>query len=232
MATISPDRKYVVYQHINLINNKRYIGITQQNIKKRWQNGFGYQTQRLFWRAIQKYGWNNFKHEVLFCNLTQKEAEMFEVELIKYYKSNNKKYGYNIASGGEHGNLGYIHSKEARQKISIANKGHIITDEHRQKLRDNNARYWLNKKRPQETINKLKQSHLGHFPSQETKLKMSISRSGKNNYRSRQVICVETNQIFDTLTQASREMNINIGSISLNCQNKIEHCKGLHFKYY
>ena len=56
-------------------NNKKYIGITCQEPEKRWINGKGYKTNDYFFRAIQKYNWNNIKHEILFNNLTKKEAE-------------------------------------------------------------------------------------------------------------------------------------------------------------
>ena len=57
-------RNYCVYKHTSP-SNKVYIGITSQEPERRWQNGYGYATQQLFWRAIQKYGWDNFKHEII-----------------------------------------------------------------------------------------------------------------------------------------------------------------------
>ena len=49
---------YTVYVHITP-NNKYYVGITKQNVQNRWKNSLGYKSQRLFWRAIQKYGWDS-----------------------------------------------------------------------------------------------------------------------------------------------------------------------------
>ena len=83
-------KTWCVYMHTNIINNKKYIGITKKSPKKRWGcKGYGYKkSQPVFWNAIQKYGWDNFKHEILFNNLSQKEAQEKEIELIAKYKTN------------------------------------------------------------------------------------------------------------------------------------------------
>ena len=79
------DRRWCVYCHTNMINNKKYIGQTkEQPRERRWGNGgIGYKTQQYFWRAIQKYGWDNFKHEVLYTELTKEEAEVALEALTK-----------------------------------------------------------------------------------------------------------------------------------------------------
>lgn len=111
---------YSVYKHTlpkeisGKDNDMLYIGITMQDINKRWQNGLGYKHNLYFNNAIRKYGWKNFKHEILFSGLSKEEAEQKEVELIDYYKSNQRNYGYNITNGGEC--LGK-HSEETKQKM-------------------------------------------------------------------------------------------------------------------
>ena len=69
---------YKVYKHTNKTNNKVYIGITQQKLEKRWQNGYGYKEQIYFYNAIKKYGWDNFNHELLFDNLTEEQAKAIQ----------------------------------------------------------------------------------------------------------------------------------------------------------
>lgn len=96
---------YCVYKHTSP-NGKCYIGITSNNPLIRWSNGNGYSGQPYFFRAILKYGWDNFKHEILFSDLTKEEACQKEIELIKFHKSNNPNYGYNISTGGEGSNSG------------------------------------------------------------------------------------------------------------------------------
>ena len=57
---------WTVYKHINLQNNKIYIGITSQPVEDRWKNGNGYKNNQIFYEDIQKYGWKEgFLHEIL-----------------------------------------------------------------------------------------------------------------------------------------------------------------------
>ena len=95
-------RKYVVYKHTNLVNGKVYIGITRQDLNKRWQNGYGY-VGTYFGNAVQKYGWDNFSHEILRTGLTEEEACAEEKRLISVYQSQDKDHGYNIMEVGQTG---------------------------------------------------------------------------------------------------------------------------------
>ena len=67
------DKKWLVYTHISP-SNKYYIGITSQNVKKRWRNGNGYKDSVKFYNAIKKYGWDDFKHIVLIDKLDRETA--------------------------------------------------------------------------------------------------------------------------------------------------------------
>lgn len=96
---------YTVYAHINKINGKMYIGVTRQELHKRFgKTGNGYKGQG-FYTAIQKYGWDNFDHETIASGLTKEEAENFEILLINKLKTRNDKYGYNRAIGGSIDNV-------------------------------------------------------------------------------------------------------------------------------
>ena len=89
---------YCVYAHTSP-NGKKYIGMTKngENPNKRWQNGNGYITQRKFYNAIKKYGWDNFRHEILKNNLNFSSACYWEMYYIRFYKTDEK--GYNVLSG-------------------------------------------------------------------------------------------------------------------------------------
>ena len=53
--------EYSVYMHTTP-SGKRYIGITCQDPKIRWGNGYNYKKQPYFSNAINEFGWNNIKH--------------------------------------------------------------------------------------------------------------------------------------------------------------------------
>ena len=165
------ETNYYVYLHTNLINGKKYVGITSQEPEQRWKNGKGYKGQH-FSNAIKKYGWNNFKHEVLYSNLSETKAKILEVSLIHFYESADPKYGYNVSEGGD------IVSEETKNKISKANKGKVRSEETRKKLSEslsgvNNPNYG---KRGAET------SMYGRHLSEEHKAKISEANSGANHH--------------------------------------------------
>lgn len=180
------ERVYKVYIHTNKINSKKYVGITMRKPEKRFGfKGNGYKPCPYFYKAIQKYGWENFEHEIVLCNLTKQEAEMFEIELIKYYKSNDSTYGYNIANGGN--SVGKI-AQSTKDKISQAHTGKKLSEKHKENI-------------------------------------------GKGNPDKKQVICIETGDIFNSITIASEKFNIHTTSIVAVCKNKRHTVNDLHFAY-
>lgn len=90
----------IVYKH-TCPNGKVYIGQTSQKPERRWSHGNGYKENSYFYRAIQKYGWDNIKHEIIAENLTQEEADSLEIELIERYKATDRNSGYNHHYGGQ-----------------------------------------------------------------------------------------------------------------------------------
>lgn len=117
------ERNYSVYKHTSP-SNKVYIGITKHRPERRWCSGKGYKNNQYFYRAIEKYGWDAFKHEILFEKLSKEDACKKEIELIAFYKSNQKEFGYNITSGGD-GCNGLKHTEETKKKMSESRKGKV-----------------------------------------------------------------------------------------------------------
>lgn len=128
---------YCVYCHTNKLNGKRYVGITCREPEERWQNGTRYSHNEHFYRAIQKYGWEGFFHEILHTGLTQEDACSFERQYIRDWNLRDDRFGYNLTDGGE-GCPGRVLSVETRAKISAAHmgigKGIPLSEEHRRKI--------------------------------------------------------------------------------------------------
>lgn len=135
------ENKYCVYKH-TAPNGKVYIGITRRAPNIRWGlDGKRYKNNCHFYNAIQKYGWDNFDHEVLFEGLSAYQAGEKEKELIKLYDSATPAHGYNNTHGGEHGKMAdHINEENRRRgKALLGEKnpffGRKHTDESKARMR-------------------------------------------------------------------------------------------------
>ena len=94
--------QWKVYVHTNKINGKRYVGVTSKaKPEHRWNSGRGYKENSHFYSAVEKYGWNQFEHTILFDNLTEEEAKDTEKRLIAEWNTQDPSHGYNMTSGGD-----------------------------------------------------------------------------------------------------------------------------------
>lgn len=229
---------YKVYEH-TFPNGKKYIGITKLTVENRWRSGKGYKNQDLMYRAINKYGWDNIKHEVLFDNLTKEEAEQREIELIAKYKTNNKKFGYNIENGG---NCKGKMSEEEKLKRSKRFKGKNNPMYGKEGLcGEKNPMYgkkWTDeqKKAHSEKLKgKLvgkKNPMYGKKHTAEFKEHLSKLETGANNPNAKAVICMDTGIIYPCATIASEMLGISSGSISQCCHGRIKTAGGYKWKLF
>lgn len=87
-----------IYKLTNLKNNKIYIG-QSINIKNRWNQHKNIKNNTVISRAIFKYGWDNFKKEVIeYCK--KKELNEKEIYWINFYNCLIPR-GYNVSLGGQ-----------------------------------------------------------------------------------------------------------------------------------
>lgn len=214
------DKEYIIYCHTNKINNKKYIGQTCESENQRYKkDGKGYQECPRFWNAIQKYGWENFSHEILETGIKNaEEANIREAYWIEYYHTwidDPLCWGYNLQKSG----LNKEVSKETKEKMSNS------------KLGEKNSFY--GKKHTEEAKEAIRQARLGSHASEETKKKMSEARKGKRigeenpmygktgflNASSKAVVCIETGEIFGSQGEAARAKGINQSTISKNIKD-------------
>jgi len=122
-----------VYKTTNTINGKVYIG---QHRKTYFEGNKYLGSGFVLDRAIQKYGKDKFKVELLeFCD-TKKKLDEKEKYYIKHFNTTNISKGYNIACGGQGGDLG----PEVRKKISEKLKGHPCANKGKLPYMDENGK--------------------------------------------------------------------------------------------
>lgn len=193
-----------IYCFKNLINQKVYIG-QAVDIQKRYEqhlrNINNPKHQETFYRALRKYGIDNFSFEVLQqCSID----ELSDLE-IRYIDKYNAYFdgGYNETKGGE-GCLGYKHNQEAKEKMSRARKGRIFDELWKQHLRENSSHHtaWNNGKNlSEEHKEKISKGLEGHKHTEYSKQKMS-----ENSTHKKAVLCDGIR--FDSVTDCANFYNV------------------------
>ena len=170
----------IIYKITCKLNGKSYVGKTARSLKVRiTEHRYNSRTRRnksYIDNAIGKYGIESFTVEVMEVCETQEQLNEREKFWIRELNC-KKPNGYNLTDGGE-GVSGRIMPPEHRAKIAKANSG---------------------KKRSDATRKKMSKSWEGHEVTDETKAKLSA-----NSPLKRPVRCIETNEIFDSITAASK----------------------------
>lgn len=219
---------YYVYLHNNKINNKKYIGITKQQPESRWGiNGEGYKSSPHFYAAIQKYGWDNFEHIVLYQGLTKEEACQKEIELIEEYQTQNREYGYNIMSGGSAPNM----PEEIRLKLSNSlkgnqnGKGHPCSDEKKKKIRDAQKGRKLSEEHKQKLSEAAQKRHT---PCSDEK-RIALSQVYPHK---RKVYCFETDTVYESVQECARQLNLYATNVTKVCKGIHHTTGGYHLEYY
>ena len=208
-------------------------------------------TQPIILKSILKYGWENHLFEIVCeCEKSElNEKERYYQELFNCIGKNglncmltntstktgkarqetiDKLKGRKLSESTRQKMRDKKLSDETKLKISIANIGHDVSKETRDKISKSNK----GKKRSQECIDKMKQRiiseeelkrlstlNIGRKVSDKTKLKISIAQKGKKpsnkcllNARiatSKKVINTKTNQIYDSATQLAMILGMN-----------------------
>lgn len=237
-------KEYIVYCHTLKLDGRKYVGITSQKPKKRWNYGNGYSSY--FYNAIKKYGWNNFDHQILYEHLTEEEAINKEIELIEKMQLNDREKGFNICKGGQ-GTNGYKFTEKDLEKMSKSHMGKKLSEEQKRKISLSLKEHYSHipkKVKPklppkrkgrkagfhltEETKEKLRQCNLGKKQSIET-----ISKRTKKLYRSIDMLTIDGEYIksFSNITEASKETNTHRGHITEVCQGKRKTANNYKWRY-
>lgn len=222
---------YLIYCYTSP-SQKRYIGQTCESLFKRaGKDGVRYKTSSAFWKAIQKYGWEYFQNhcEILATAKTQEEANRLESYFINLYHTTDKKYGYNILSGGYDGfghlndfpvigiNLinkdicYFISYSDASRKIGVQES--VISEIIRGTGRYNTTHGWtfiLAKDYFQMTDSSKKQIY-SIIPNEKPALRKKVR-------------CINTGEIFDSVTNASKSKQCSRTHLSQVCKGTRNTC--------
>jgi hypothetical protein len=181
---------YTIYKITNLINGKFYIG--KHQTKDLSDNYFG--SGRLLKRAIEKYGKENFKKEIL--EIFDREEKMNLAEKILVVP--DIEVSYNLCPGG-HGGFGYINNFETRPWLSENGKksknyiqNFTVSDEVDEQRRikrsktlkqyyKKNGHQWSGKKRSEESKQKQSSTNKGRVPWNKGKTGFVFSEEHRKN---------------------------------------------------
>lgn len=210
---------YIVYKHVSP-SNKVYVGITHQTAARRWRDGNGYKCCIKFKNAINKYGWNSFKHIIVAHGLTMDQAVRMERKLIKHYMDLG--ISYNIALGGECGPI----TEEHRKHLSESKKGKPMHPKTKAAL----LKAITGRKVSEKTRKKLSISNTGKHHTDETKKKISMRHS-------KAVIQIDKNTEaiiakYSSAKEAARAINFYAANITRCCKDSTKSCKGFKWKYF
>jgi hypothetical protein len=133
-----------------------------------------------------------------------------------------------------HPMFGKHHTKETKEKLT---KSHVGLN-----MKENNHNY--GKHLSKETREKISSTLLGNIPWNKGKKdiydantinKMSKNRKGQcmhNTNANIKIICVDTNEIFDSAMQAQQKYNVQVTNISAVCKGKRKTACGYRWMYY
>lgn len=244
-----------IYETTNNVNGKKYIGQKKYDKNEKWISYLG--SGIAFQRAIKKYGIENFSKRIIEECESKDELNTKEKYWINNYDAVNSRDYYNIASGGDGGNViaGYTdeEKKELSKKLSRIRKGVVNIGS-----RNGSAHpvICLNTMKVFETIVEasyfynVSEDAIQQCCSKSFKLKTAGELNGdrlqwsyydenevykftpyKRKYPHKKILCTSTNQTFDSIHDAVEHTGCTINGIRHCCTGHLKTSRGLSFSY-
>ena len=137
------ENNYSVYQHVTP-DGMYYFGATQ-NVERRWRNNGAEYKRTALQPYIEKFGWDNIQHIVLFKDQTKENAIWIEDFLIETAREDgvciNKNRSGNISKED-----GYSQEYYEENKQQILEQQKQYYEENKDKKREYNRQYYQRKK--------------------------------------------------------------------------------------
>lgn len=215
-------------------NNKIYIGqtVVPKHRKSNYKNNH-FKGHIKLWNNCIAHNWNpadTFEIiEECFCGEKKIYLNEREIYWINFYDSFNN--GLNCNEGG-HGNIGYKHSKESKEKMSKAHLG-VKHSEERNKQK---SEYTKGRQHSEEAKIKMSERKIQNM-NLETREKISKSKIGNKNGlgnkgNSKKILCLNNNIIYESIKKAAEQLNLISGCICSVCKGKTKQHKGYKFEYF
>ena len=93
----------ITYKYTNLIDWKAYVGQTRFPGRRIAQHRAA-KDDSVFHQAIRRHGIENFQYEPLQNCSSRAELNRSEIENIRWFRTDEEKFGYNQTTGGNHAN--------------------------------------------------------------------------------------------------------------------------------
>lgn len=114
-------------------SGKSYIGQTIKSVDARFKEHCKpYSRCRAVRNAIQKYGQDSVRVELIKTVYTQEDADEAEKELIDFFETMSPR-GYNLLSGGSIFSS-TVQSEETKRKRALSITGRVLSDKSRQQI--------------------------------------------------------------------------------------------------
>ena len=165
-----------IYITTNLINGKKYIG--KSTFRDGWKSYLG--SGVVLKKAIEKYERDNFCKDIVYLAQNEEELNVAEREFIECHGALKNNDYYNIALGGEGGNVtaGMTPEQYERYRERVRGKNNPMYGIDR---KGEKAAFY-GRKHTEETKEKLRIANTGKKHTDEAKRKMSEKRKGKKPY--------------------------------------------------
>jgi len=241
-----------IYKITNKINNKFYIGKTKGSLSQRMachkSVSSRNNTNQIIHKAIRKYGWSNFKVEILKDNIKNlKILNKKEIFYIKLYNSTDPNVGYNLTSGGD-GGIGLFGNKNPNfgkkrpelSKRNSSNRGktweELYGKEKANRMKINisfsakNRVVSEDKKKKQSEIMKSKWKS-GIYSKPETSAKFGKHAIGVPSVNRKEVYCHELMMKFESVISAAKYTKNTPGNVCSVLKGNLKQTKGYTFSY-
>ncbi len=172
---------FFLYLFRNLLNGKKYVGVTLDLERRTREHETGRSDARAFNAAMKKYGPENFERTILAVFDDQGAACYHEQEAIKKLDTLSPN-GYNLVASAPFTQYGGAKSEALRAQWSVAHTGVPLSEEHRASIgrgRKGLPSGFKGHKHTAEDRAKAVASRDGYHPSDETRARMSVSAKNR-----------------------------------------------------